>query len=169
VERQSRSGAWVKTHQSLTSLLSTITLIGSAAGFAWTQWDGLSTESETRAALNKYDHGYPDDLPDPEWKQGGLPLKTRTVTKSMDDTVRRLTAEVAQARKNEQQVWWWLIGYVASDVEPCGRLRAAAAAFYRAQFKRELQTEDDLETAYTKALNTYWHQRQALTRQGGCK
>jgi hypothetical protein len=87
----------------------------------------------------------------------------------MDGIVQRQSAELAQIRKNEQQVWWWMIGYVAADIEPCSRLRAAAAAFYRAQFKREVQTENDLETAYTKALDTYWHQRLILVRQGGCK
>lgn len=60
-------------------------------------------------------------------------------------------------------------GYVAADVEPCSRLRAAAVAFYLAQYKRELQTENDLETAYLRALNTPWLQRQVMVRQGGCR
>ena len=47
--------------------------------------------------------------------------------------------------------------------------KAAAAAFYRAQFTTELRVEKDYETAYVRALNTHWRDRRALVRSARCR
>jgi len=162
------SGQWVKVHQNFTTIMSVVTIVCSAIGFGWSQWNGLSTDAEREAALNVYDHGTPDALIAPVGEVG-RPQKTRKQVAAMADSLALVMKSQAQDRRNTQKLWWQMVGFEASRREHCPPLRVAAAAFYRSQFTRELRNESDSETAYTQSLNVPWLERVALARAAQCQ
>ena len=154
------------------AIISAATALGGMLVYAWTNYQALSTDDERKAAIEVYDHGYQGELKDNEdWKKGGLPAKTRKELQQVEALLQKTRAEQVQADKDLKKLWWWQIGYVASDGEPCKKLKANAAAHAREQFLLVLQEDPEAsyEVAYRRALNKPWHARNRLVRAGGCR
>lgn len=136
-------------HENLKRFAHAVYVVGgaiiSAAAWGYVQYSALATEAELTATVSAHDHSAESH-----------PSMRGTLEIILKEQ-RELKTLVLQGRENDLALGERLVSLIAADREPDRARKAAAAAFYREEYRLLTRRGAAVEDALLEALRTPWH------------